>query len=218
MHTHTHRLLPARLRFMADPEGGGGGDNGGEGGDGGESTFTPPATQADLDRLISQAVARTHKKYEGHDDLKAKAEKWDAYEASQNGGGKEKPAGDSGPSAGDAKKAGEAEATQRFLKRIVSTEVRSEAKALGFHDPDDALRVIDEANLPVKDEEADTEAIQKLVKELADAKPHLVAKSSRRPGERPRQKQGEPVEGGEKGKGKAAAALRQLGASRRSGS
>lgn len=217
MHTHTHRLLPARLRFMADQEGGGGDTNGGESGDGGESKFTPPATQADFDRIIESRLAREREKFKGFDDAKAKAEKWDAHQAAQ-GNGKEKPEGGSETSVEDAKKAGETEATQRFLKRIVSTEVRSEAKALGFHDPDDALGVIDEKSLPVKDEEADTETIQKLVKELADKKPWLVAKSSRRPGERPRQKQGEPVDGESKGKGNAAAALRQLGKSRRSGS
>lgn len=219
MYTHAFRLLPARLRFMSDQEvGGGETDSGGDGDNGGESTYTPPATQADLDRIIDGRLARERKKYEGFEDLKAKAEKWDAYEASTSGDDKEKPAGDSGPSAEEAKKAGEAEATQRFLKRIVSTEVRSAATALGFHDPDDALRVIDEAALPVKDEEADTEAIQKLVKDLAEAKPHLVASSRRRAGERPRVKQGEPLEGGEKSKGNAAAALRQLGKSRKSGS
>lgn len=220
MHTHAHRLLPARLRFITDA-GDGGGDGGtdnGDGGTGGESTYMPPATQADLDRIIDGRLARERKKYEGFDDLKSKAEKWDAHEASQNGGDKEKPSGDSGQSADDAKKAGEAEATQRFLKRIVSTEVRSEAKALGFHDPDDALRVIDEANLPVKDEEADTEAIQALVKKLAEDKPHLVATTRRRAGERPRERQGESTDGDGKSKGSASAALRQLAKSRKSGS
>lgn len=41
------------------------------------STFTPPATQADLDKIIDAAVARTHKKYDGFDDYKAKAEQFD---------------------------------------------------------------------------------------------------------------------------------------------
>lgn len=56
-------------------------DGGGEGGGGSE--FTPPATQEDLDKIINGAVARTHKQYEGHQDFKAKAEKWDQHEKAE---------------------------------------------------------------------------------------------------------------------------------------
>jgi hypothetical protein len=44
-------------------------ENGGE--------FTPPASQEALDQIINAAVARTHKRYEGFDDYKAKAEQFD---------------------------------------------------------------------------------------------------------------------------------------------
>jgi len=43
--------------------------------------FRPPASQEELDRIINTAVARTHKKYEGFDDLKAKADLLDAVKA-----------------------------------------------------------------------------------------------------------------------------------------
>jgi len=50
--------------------------------DGGDkSGFTPPATQADFDRIISERVTRERSKYADHADLKAKAAKFDALEA-----------------------------------------------------------------------------------------------------------------------------------------
>ena len=42
-----------------------------------ETEFTPPASQEELDKIINAAVARTHKKYEGFEDYKAKAEQLD---------------------------------------------------------------------------------------------------------------------------------------------
>ena len=46
-------------------------DNGGQ-----EKTFT----QAELDKIVQERVGRERAKYEGFDDLKAKAEKYDALE------------------------------------------------------------------------------------------------------------------------------------------
>ena len=43
--------------------------------------FTPPATQADLDRSIGERVARERAKYGDYGDLKAKAAKFDEAEA-----------------------------------------------------------------------------------------------------------------------------------------
>lgn len=43
-------------------------------------TFTPPASQEELDRIIGQRLAREQAKYVGFDDIKAKAEQYDALE------------------------------------------------------------------------------------------------------------------------------------------
>lgn len=43
----------------------------------GAKTYTPPATQADLDHIIESRLARERAKYEGFDDFKAKAAKYD---------------------------------------------------------------------------------------------------------------------------------------------
>ena len=39
------------------------------------SPYTPPATQADLDRIIGERVARERAKYADYTDLKAKADR-----------------------------------------------------------------------------------------------------------------------------------------------
>jgi hypothetical protein len=78
-----------------------------DGGDpgGGGKEYTPPATQEDLQKIIDGAVARTHQKYEGHEDLKAKAQKWEAHEAAEAAKGKSSAAAtDSGPTDEDVQK------------------------------------------------------------------------------------------------------------------
>lgn len=73
------QLIPnsLHLRFLAP------GDDEGKGGDAGGSDFTPPATQEDLDRIVNTARVRERKKFDGYDDFKEKAAKWDAHEASK---------------------------------------------------------------------------------------------------------------------------------------
>ena len=64
---------PSRLSLMGIRFADDGGDGAGAGGE-----YTPPATQADLDRIITDRLARATAKFEGFDDFKAKAEKFDA--------------------------------------------------------------------------------------------------------------------------------------------
>lgn len=45
-----------------------------------QSAYTPPATQADLDRIVESRLQRERAKYAGFDDLKAKATKFDELE------------------------------------------------------------------------------------------------------------------------------------------
>lgn len=49
----------------------------------GQETFKAITTQADLDRIIGARLDRERKKYAGFEDLKAKAEKYDAIEEGQ---------------------------------------------------------------------------------------------------------------------------------------
>lgn len=57
-------------------------NNTGDGGnDGGSAGYTPPASQADLDRIISDRLARERAKFADYDDVKAKASKYDELDA-----------------------------------------------------------------------------------------------------------------------------------------
>lgn len=62
--------------------GGQGGEGGGTGGTGGQQqpTYTPPQSQADLDRIVEQRLARERQKFADYDDLKGKASKYDELE------------------------------------------------------------------------------------------------------------------------------------------
>ncbi|MDO5500960.1 MAG: hypothetical protein Q4F67_14890 [Propionibacteriaceae bacterium] len=44
---------------------------------GGQTGFTPPATQADLDRIIADRISRERSKFADYEELKAKAAKFD---------------------------------------------------------------------------------------------------------------------------------------------
>lgn len=92
------QLIPSpHLRFFAPTDGEGGGGDGGE--------FKAPASQDDLDKIVNDRLARERKKFEGHDDFKAKAEKWDAYEAAEAEKNKPKPGeAPAGVSEGDVDK------------------------------------------------------------------------------------------------------------------
>jgi len=194
-----------RLRFMTDPAPT---DGGGDPKPTDPPAYTPPATQADLDRIVESRLARDREKYKDYDDLKAAKTKYDEHLESQK---------TEQQKALDAAKAETGtEVTQKFLKRLVTTETKSIATSLGFNDPADALQAIGD-ELPVKDEEPDTEAIKKAVEKLATDKPYLVGTAPRRAPGRQQVRRGEPLDDKDaKGKGRAAAALRQLGAARRS--
>lgn len=204
------RLHP--LILTLDGDGASGGGDGGDGNDGGG--YTPPATQADLDRIINGATAKVHKRYEGYDDFKAKAAKWDEYEANAGGGngGGDQAAIEAARNEGKAE--GEQSTAARYQRRLVSTEAKSIAASLGFNDPADALAVIDPEKLPIKDDEPDTDEIKKLVEELAEKKPYLVGKGTQ-PRRRPQPRPGEQQQNDTAKGGKASAALRQLAASRK---
>jgi hypothetical protein len=72
------------IRFMAD--GDGAGDGAGDGTGGQQGNYTAPATQAELDRIITDRLAREKKQYEGFDDYKAKAAEWDKHKDSLKSG------------------------------------------------------------------------------------------------------------------------------------
>lgn len=53
------------------------------GGQGQQDTYTPPASQADLDRIIESRLTRERAKFADYDDLKTRASKYDELEESK---------------------------------------------------------------------------------------------------------------------------------------
>jgi hypothetical protein len=62
-----------------------GGDNGGSNGGGGDggNTWTPPASQEEFNRIITERIGRERSKYADYADLKNKATQFDQLTASQ---------------------------------------------------------------------------------------------------------------------------------------
>jgi hypothetical protein len=173
--------------------------------------YKAPGSQEEFDRIIEGRLQRERTKYADYDDLKKKADDHDTYVESQ----KTQTQKDIDAARGEAS----TEVTQKFVTKLVNGEVKAIAATLGFNDPADALQVIDLSKLPMKDDEPDTDAIKALVEKLATDKPYLVAgDGSRKPRTRPKTPTGDPAPNDDAqkgGKGKAAAALRQLAASRK---
>lgn len=82
----TSRLSLMGIRFVNDADTSGAGA--GAGGSGGDS-YTPPATQADLDRIISERVNRTKDQFKDFDAFKTKAEKFDQLQTAGIQGGQQ---------------------------------------------------------------------------------------------------------------------------------
>lgn len=206
------------LRFSTEggEGGGGGGGDGANGVQGGEqpSAYTPPASQEALDQIIQSRLARERQKLAGEyggdaASVKAQLNEYQKHLDSQ------KTEHEKALEAARAEAAGETRT--KFLGRIVSTEVKLAATAAGFADPGDVLAFLRSEDL-VKDDEPDTDAIKKAIDKIATDKPYLL-KTGTKPAPRTRPKPGtgeqDTTPSGEGGKGKAAAALRSLGAARK---
>lgn len=106
-------------------DGGGAGDEGGTGGGNtgaGGAQYTPPATQADMDRIVEQRLSRERAKFADYDDLKAKAAKHDALEI-ELGSDKDR-------AVAAARKEEQDKARGEFTPRMVRAEFKAAAKGL----------------------------------------------------------------------------------------
>lgn len=168
------------------------------------AAYTPPATQADLDKIVESRLARERQKYADYEELKQKAEEYEKYLELQ------KTEQEKALEAARSEAAGEVRS--KFLTRLVSAEVKSAATIAGFADPGDVLAFLKAEEL-VKDDEPDADAIKKAVEKLATDKPYLVKAETPKPTPRtrPRPAEGKPEDSTPQGgKGRAAAALRQM--------
>lgn len=127
-------------------------------------------TQADVDRIVADRVAREKNKYADYGDLKAKAAKLDEIEAA---------------TASDLEKAVKAardEATAAERARTAGVLAASEARALAadrFENPSTAVRLLDLKDVSVsEDGVVDAEGVKSLLDALATSDPYLLKKEA----------------------------------------
>lgn len=167
----------------------------------GGTTYSPPATQKDLDRIVGERLAREREKYADYTELKAKADKFDQVEASNKS---------------ELQKLQDAVNERDAKLTNLPNEVRGQvlkfartAQQMGFLDPEDALVFMGSVDL------GDDDAVKAALDDLAERKPHLVRPPKKPPvTDRPKAPKGtsgtEDTGDQPTGKARAAAALRQM--------
>lgn len=152
--------------------------------------------QAAVDRIVAERLERERRKYEGFDDLKAKAKRFDEIEA-ENATELEKAV-----KAADT--AARADVSTKANQKLIRAEIKAAAAHLGFHDPTDAAVQLQARFGDVKvsdDGDVDEAAVKALIEDLAKSKPYLVKADTGRPQPLPGQGQHQkaPNQGREQG-------------------
>lgn len=195
------RFLPMRLAFVAPAEGGGeggGGTGGGAGaaggtggaggagasgggqddGKGGASGWTPPATQADLDRIVGERLARERAKFADYDTLRQKASKLDEIEQAN--------ASDLDKAVKKAREDALSEATAATQQVLVQAEARALAAAARFRNPGDAIALLAAEKkldgVTVTGHVVDQAAVKAAIDQLAKDRPYLLDTGTNPPG------------------------------------
>lgn len=172
---HTTRM---RRLSLFNGEGGAGGGTGGQqqstGGSSGQGEqFTAPQSQAELDRIIGDRLARERAKFADYDQLKTKAVELDNLQA-QN-------ATELDQAVAKARKEATAEADQRVAGVLRAAEIRALAAEAGFQNPADAVALLATdtrlAAVKVADGQVDVDALKPLVADLAKDRPYLVGQA-----------------------------------------
>jgi hypothetical protein len=143
---------------------------------GGDAGVTPkPAapepekvlTQADVDRIVAERVARERKRFADYDEVKAAAKRLEEIEAAN--------ATDLEKAVKAAREEGRSEVITAANTRLRTAEARALAAEAKFRNPGLAVRAIDLDSVKVADDgTVDADAIKGLLKSLADAEPYLV--------------------------------------------
>lgn len=154
--------------------------------DGDTRTFT----QAELDRVVSDRLARERAKFGDYETLKAAKAELDQIKADN--------ASELDKAVAAARKEGETAAATRANQRLVAAEARALAAAAKFHDPRDAAQLVDLSKVKVGDDgEVDADAIKALIDQLATERPYLVKADGEKKNDRKR----DPGQGSRTGAG-----------------
>lgn len=158
----------------------GGSEPAGDPGAGQQPAYTPPASQADLDRIIQDRVARAVKPYAGFDDIKAKAEAHDALQI-ELGSTADK-------AAATARQEERDKANSEWTPRVVKAEFKAAAKGVLTDDQLTALMEdLDLSKYVTASGDVDDEKVAKKVNALAPVKSGNQSHQSRDLGQGNRQ-------------------------------
>ncbi len=119
-------------------------------------------TQADLERILADRLSRERAKYEGFEELQARAEKWDEYEEAQKS--ELVKAQEAAAKAIREREVGLREANERLLRAAFLAEA---GKVRAKH-PEDAFRLSDTSNVSVTDD-GDIVGVGKAVQSLVES-------------------------------------------------
>jgi hypothetical protein len=141
-----------------------------------EKTFT----QAQLDKILEDRLARQRAQFGDVDELKAKASRLDELEASQQSEAEKQRA------AREKAEQKAADAEQRANQtleaandRLRRAAVVAEAAKQGAVDGEDVFRLLDASKLTI-DDDGNVQGADVAVKGLLEAKPHLIGSASMR--------------------------------------
>lgn len=161
---------------------------------------TPPVvmfSQADVDRIVGDRLARETRKYANYDELVAAKTELDTMKAA-NATDLEKAIQKARDEAG-------AEIRATTDRQLIAAEIRALAAAARFHDPKVAPALADLTGIKVgADGTVDTAAAEAAVKALADAHPYLVASEEKKDPKTPRRDPAQGARPGEKPDGRDA--------------
>lgn len=128
--------------------------------------YTPPASQADLDRIINDRLGRERQKFADYKDLQAKATELDQLKAA-NASEQEKAVKAAVDEALKAER-------QRSNSVLVSAEARALAAAAKAKNPEVVVRNLDLSAVKVTDDgQVDAAAIKTALDDLAKSEPYL---------------------------------------------
>jgi hypothetical protein len=129
--------------------------------------FTPPASQEELDRIVTDRLRREREKFADYGDLKAKAAKLEEIEQAN--------ASDLEKAVRKAREEAIAEVQQAANSRLLSAEARALAAEAKFRNPGLAVKAIDLSGVKVSDDgTVDAKAVRALLADLAKDEPYLV--------------------------------------------
>lgn len=169
-----------------DAGGGSGGDSQDSGApdDGGKAAEDAKSfTQADVDKLIGQRLERERGKYADYDKFKSSHAELEQIRQAN--------ATELDKAVAAAKAEGISEVTSRVNSRLVASEARAIAANANFHNPADAVGLVDLSSVTVDDNgEVDEAAIKSLIADLAKERPYLIKGTTEKPKPKPDLSQG----------------------------